>query len=280
MKIHSIVANASLVVVGVLLAQLPGASQGQKPAGQKMTTESGWYKYGVPYPDLKGPAPRLPNGKPSMEGLWSQTRRADVTNPKVQPGHVAELPFTAWGKRQWDNYDVVKNGDYAGSCMPFGWSRTLFGPHPVQIVQDNDKMIFLAEQNTWFTIVHTDGRPHDKSLPPTWYGDTTARWDGETLILETINLNGYAKVDTIGHPYSSQLKITQTYRRPNFGTIEHTWTVDDPKAYTKPWTVKNVWTMEPFDTKILEYACMENNMQTLFDGAITPWYPPTGEDAP
>ena len=77
--------------------------------------------------DMNAPAPRLPNGKPSMEGLWSQTRRADVTNPKVQPGHVPELPYTAWGKRQWDNYDVVKNGDYAGSCMPFGWSRTLFG---------------------------------------------------------------------------------------------------------------------------------------------------------
>ena len=88
MKIRLLLTNTSLVVVGLLLAQLPGASQGQKPAGQKMTTESGWYKYGVPFPDANGPAPRLPNGKPSMDGLWSQTRRADVTNPKVQPGHV------------------------------------------------------------------------------------------------------------------------------------------------------------------------------------------------
>jgi hypothetical protein len=87
-------------------------------------------------------------------------------------------------------------------------------------------------------------------------------------------------VDTIGHPYSSQLKVTQTYRRPNFGTIEHTWTVNDPKAYTKPWTIRNTWTIEPFDTKLLEYSCMENNLETLMDGAITPWKPPTGEDAP
>src|SRR5688500_13873441 len=134
-KMRLILTNTSLVVLGLLVAQMPGVSQGQKPAAQKTTTESGWYKYGQPLPDLKGPAPKLPNGKPSMAGLWSQTRRADVTNPKVQPGHVDALPYTAWGKRQWDNYDVFKHGDYAGSCMPFGWSRTLFGPHPVQIVQ-------------------------------------------------------------------------------------------------------------------------------------------------
>jgi hypothetical protein len=248
MRIRLILTNTSLVALGLLVAQLPGLSQGQKPAAPKTTTESGWYKYGQPLPDLKGPAPKLPNGHPSMAGLWSQTRRADVTNPKVQAGFVPALPYTAWGKRQWDNYDVVKHGDYAGSCMPFGWSRTLYGPHPLQFVQDDDKLIMLAEQNTWFTIIYTDGRPHDKEIASTWYGDTIGHWDGDTLILETVNLNGYAKVDTIGHP--------------------------------KPWTVSDTWTLEPFNTKILEYACMENNMQTLLDGAITPWKAPEGEDAP
>jgi hypothetical protein len=280
MRIRLILTYTSLVALGLLVAQLPGLSQAQRAPAQKTTTESGWYKYGQPVPDLKGPTPKLANGKPSLAGLWSQTRRADVTNPKVQPGNVDKLPFTAWGKRQWDNYDVVKHGDYAGSCMPFGWSRTLYGPHPIMFVQDEDKLVMLAEQNTWFTIVYTDGRPHDKELPPTWYGDTVGRWEGDTLILETVNFNGYAKVDTIGHPYSSKLKVTQTYRRPNFGTIEHTWTVDDPKTYTQPWTVKDTWSLEPFNTKILEYACMENNMETLLSGAITPWKAPEGEDAP
>jgi hypothetical protein len=278
-KIRTILTYTSLIVVGLLLAQLPGLSQAKAPA-QKTTTESGWYKYGQPLPDPKGPPPKLSNGKPSIAGMWSQTRRADVTNPKVQAGFVPELPFTAWGKRQWENYDVVKHGDYAGSCMPFGWSRTLYGPHPVQFVQDEDKLIMLAEQNTWFTIVYTDGRPHDKEIAPTWYGDTIGHWEGDKLVLETVNLNGYAKVDTIGHPYSSQVKITQTYLRPTFGTMVHTWTVEDPKTYTKPWTVTDNWKLEPFNTKILEYACMENNLETLLTGAITPWKPPEGEDAP
>jgi hypothetical protein len=280
MKVRVIVTNVSLVAAGLLLAQLPGLSQAQKAPAAKTTTESGWYKYGVPIPDLKGPAPKLSNGKPSMAGLWSQTRRANVTDPKVQAGFVPELPYTAWGKRQWDNYDVVKHGDYAGSCMPFGWSRTLYGPHPLQFVQDEDKLIMLAEQNTWFTIVHTDGRPHDKELANMWYGDSIGHYDGDTLIIETTNLNGYTKIDTIGHPLSSQAVITQTYRRPNFGTIEHTFTVNDPKTYTRPWTIKDTWPLEPFNTKILEYACMENNLETLLSGAITPWHPPEGEDAP
>jgi hypothetical protein len=272
-KIRSNFAIASAVVVALLLLPLTGISQ------EKKTNESGWVKYGSPIPDMKGPAPRLANGKPSMAGMWSQTRRADITDKRI-PGYVAELPYTAWGKRQWDNYDPVKNGDYAGSCMPFGWSRTLHGPHPIQIMQDDEKMVFMAEQNTWFSLVYVDGRPHDKELPATWYGDTVGRWEGDTLILETVNMNGYAKIDTIGHPLSSKAKITQTYKRVNFGTIEHTFTVDDPKTYTKPWTLNNTWPVEPVNTKLLEYGCMENNLETLMSGAITPWKAPEGEDAP
>ena len=100
---------------------------------------------GKPAPDMKGPAPRLANGKPSMAGIWSTTRRADVTNKSI-PGYIAELPYTAWGKKEWDNYNPTENGDYAGSCLPFGFSRSLYGPHPTQIVQDSDYVVFLFER--------------------------------------------------------------------------------------------------------------------------------------
>jgi len=264
---------ASVVLVALVLVPLIGVSQ------EKKTNESGWLKYGSPIPDPKGPAPKLANGKPSMAGLWSQTRRADITDKRL-PGFVAELPYTAWGKRQWDNYDVVKHGDYAGSCMPFGWSRTMYGPHPIQIMQDDEKLVVMAEQNTWFSLVYVDGRPHDKELPSTWYGDTVGKWDGDTLVLETVNLNGYTKLDTIGHPISSKATFTQTFKRTNFGTIEHTFTVNDPKTYTRPFTITDTWPLEPVNTKLLEYSCMENNLETLMTGAITPWKAPEGEDAP
>jgi hypothetical protein len=230
---------------------------------------------GKPAPNMKGPAPRLPNGKPSLSGLWSTTRRADITDKRI-PGFIAELPYTAWGKKQWDGYAAEK-GDYAGSCLPFGFSRSIFGPHPTQIIQDNDYIVFLFEQNSMFHIVPTDDRGFTPGLPPSWFGESIGRWDGDMLIIETRNINGYAKLDTIGHPLSNQAKITQTYKRVNFGTIEHTFTIDDPKTYTKPWTINNTWPMEQWGTTLMEYACMEGNIEGLVSGAITPWKPPVDE---
>jgi len=227
-------------------------------------------------PNLNAPAPRLPNGKPSMAGIWSQTRRADVTNSRI-PGFVKELPYTAWGKQQWESYDPAKNGDYAGNCLPFGVSRSIFGPHPLQIIQDNDHLVMLFEQNTWFHIVPTDGRSFDKELPPSWFGESIGHWEGETLVVETKNINGWTKVDTIGHPLSKQARIIQTFKRVDAGHIEHTFTVDDPKTYTRAWTVNNTWPLEPAGTKIMEYSCEEGNIG-LFEGTITRWRPPADVD--
>ena len=159
-------------------------------------------------PDVKGPAPRLPNGKPSMAGVWDNTRRADVTNKEI-PGFVKELPYTAWDKAKWEGYDsfMQTNGDYVGNCLPFGMSRSLYGPHPLQIMHDNDHLVMLFEQNSMFHLVPTDGRPFTKDLPPSWFGESVGRWDGDTLVVETVNLNGFTRVDTIGHPMSARARI-------------------------------------------------------------------------
>jgi hypothetical protein len=235
---------------------------------------------GAPAPataNMTAPAPRLANGKPSMTGVWDNTRRADVTNPAI-PGFVKELPYTAWGKSKWDTYDsfMQTNGDYVGNCLPFGMSRSIYGPHPLQIIHDSDHLVMLFEQNSMFHIVPTDGRPFTKDLPPSWFGESVGRWDGDTLIVETVNLNGYTRVDTAGHPMSARARITQTFRRVNFGTIEHTFTLTDPKAYTSPWTVRDTWALDP-GTRLLEYACMENN-RAFYEGRIKPFIPPDDVD--
>ena len=253
---------ASLVLLSVLAIPLPALSQASGS--------------GKPKPDLNGPAPRLANGKPSMAGIWSTTRRADVTNDRI-PGFIKELPYTEWGKKQWESYDPNKNGDYAGSCLPFGFSRSIYGPHPTQITQDDNYVFFLFEQNSMFHMAPIDGRGFTKDLPPSWYGESIGHWDGDTLILETQNMNGWAKIDTIGHPLSNKAKITQTFKRVNFGTIEHTFTVDDPKTYTKPWTLHDTWPMEPWGLVLMEYACMESNIDTLLSGAVTPWHAPADD---
>ena len=228
-------------------------------------------------PDFKGPALRLPNGKPSMAGVWKNTRRADVTDPSI-PGFVKELRYTAWGKSKWDNYAsfMQTNGDYAGNCLPFGMSRSLYGPHPVQIMQDNDHVVLLFEQNSMFHVIPTDGRAFTADLPRSWFGESVGHWEGDTLVVETVNLNGYTRVDTIGHPLSARARITQTFRRVNFGTIEHTFTLTDPKTYTSPWTVRDTWPLTP-NVTLMEYACMENN-RAFTEGRIKLFVAPDDVD--
>ena len=262
MRAAVVAGGLGLLLLG--LASVPATSQGRGSSG--------------PAPAAAArPAPRLANGKPSMAGVWDNTRRADVTN-KAIPGFVKELPYTAWGKARWDGYDqfMQTNGDYVGNCLPFGMSRSIYGPHPLQIIHDNDHLVMLFEQNSMFHIVPTDGRAFTKDLPASWFGESVGRWDGDTLVVETANINGFTRVDTIGHPMSARARITQTFKRLNFNTIEHTFTLNDPKAYTSPWTVHDTWALEP-ETKLLEYACMENN-RALFEGRIKPFIPPDDVD--
>lgn len=260
MKSRSNFMIAIVVAIGILsivtLVAVGGLQGGQRARAPKA--------------DLSGPAPHLPNGKPSMSGVWGQVRRADVTDSKI-PGYVKELPYTEWGKKEWQSYDAGK-GDYAGTCLPFGISRTIYGPHPIQIIQDNDFLVFLAEQNSWFHTVPTDGRAIDKDLPPSWFGDSVGHWEGDKLVIDTRNINGYVRVDTIGHPLSDQAHLINTFRRVDFGHAEHTYTVDDPKTYTRPWTITETWTLKP-DVRIMEYSCEEGN-RDLFSGHIKAWHPP------
>jgi hypothetical protein len=232
--------------------------------------------------DMKAPAPRLPNGKPDFSGLWNRPGAQDFTrtftnaNGTSNKGETNPLPFTPWGQAQWDNYNPVKNGDYAGSCMPFGWIRS-FTPHPMQILQNNEYISFLFEQSTMFQIVNTEGMPHRKDWPPTWFGDSRGRWDGDTLIIEAVNFNGWAKLGTIGHPMSDQAKLTMSFRRPDMGHMEFKFVLEDPKTYTRPIVNERVFVLTP-DVELMEYSCMEGNLASLLEGAITPWVGPSDSE--
>jgi len=228
--------------------------------------------------DLNAPAPRLSNGKPDFRGTWGRPYTPDITKTFTNPdgtsnkGEPDPLPYTEWGKKQWDSYNPTKNGDYAGSCMPFGWIRS-FSPHPMQIVQNDEHIAFLFEQSTMFAVVPTDGRPHREGYPPSWFGDSVGKWDGDTLIIEAVNMNGWAKLDTNGHPFSNQAKLTMTFKRPDLGHIQFTWVLEDPKTYTRPIKNERVFVLTP-DVEVMEYSCMEGNLENLLERVITPWHPP------
>jgi hypothetical protein len=182
-----------------------------------------------------------------------------------------DLPYTEWGRKEWANYDPVANGDYAGSCLPFGWSRNVNSPHGTQLLQNNDALAFLFEQNTWHTWIPTDPNfKWPKDLPPTWNGTSVARWEGDTLVIETSSFNGYTKLDTTGHPHSKDVKFISTFLRTDSNTIIHTVTVHDPKAYTKDWMNVRTWRLKTPTDVLMEYSCEENNLG-LDDGAIVKW---------
>jgi hypothetical protein len=204
-----------------------------------------------------------------LSGVWQGPYVPDMTRTgRNQVGEPA-LPFTPLGEKEWKGYDAA-NGDYTGSCLPFGMSRSMNSPDPLQIMQSDKYIGLLFEQNSWFHIVKMD-RDHPKNVEPTWFGDSVGKWDGDTLVVDTIGFNGNTRLDTIGHPHSDALHMIQTLRRTDAGHIAYTVTIDDPKAYTKPW--KNERTFTLMSTEVIEYSCEENN-KDLRSGHIKFWTPP------
>ena len=251
-----------------------------------------------------GPVPRLPNGKPDLSGLWANPYTPDMAvkgtvldpttrKPLTLSGAVLtdakpaaigggrrsfDLPYTEWGLKHWKTYDPVNDGDYAGSCLPFGMSRNINSPHGLQIVQNDSSIALLFEQNTWFHWVPTNGMKWPADLPPSWNGVSTGRWDGDTLIIETTGFNGYTRLDTVGHPHSKEMRLTNTFKRLDSRTMEHTVIVHDSKAYTRDWMNLRTWRIRPYPDVIMEYSCEENNIQNILSGAIKVWKPPADVD--
>jgi hypothetical protein len=184
-------------------------------------------------------------------------------------GQWAELPFTEWGLKDWQTYDAA-DGDYTGSCLPFGLNRSINAPNPFQIVQTDRYITLLFEVNNWFHVVPM-GIEHPKNPEPIWYGHSVGRWEGDTLVVDTKGFNGYTRLDTVGHPHSDALHVIQTFTRTDAGHLAYTVTIDDPKTYTKPW--KNERTITLLQGELIEYSCEENN-KDLREGHIKAWTPP------
>ncbi len=144
---------------------------------------------------------------------------------------MAELPFTAWGENQWKTYNAETSGDYTGACLPFGLVRSMNSPDPIQIMQNKTYVSLLYEQNTWFKVIPVDGRPHRKQVA-TWFGDSVGKWDGDTLVVDTVNFNGRTRLDTIGHPNSDQLHVIEKFSRPDLGHMNYE--NYDRRSGTKP----------------------------------------------
>ncbi|HUI79326.1 MAG TPA: hypothetical protein VLY24_15475 [Bryobacteraceae bacterium] len=209
--------------------------------------------------DLKSPppagtTPRTKDGKPDFSGVWNPDRHFiyDITSA-LKPGEVLALqPWAAeLTKKRLSKEDPEAN------CLPTGVPR--LPPYPLKIVQTPSLLVILFEGNIHsYRQVFLDGRSHPKDLDPTWYGDSIGKWDGDTLVIDTVGFNDKFWFDFAGHPHTDNLHITERYRRPDLGHLEEEVTIDDPGAYTKPFTMYGHF---PLDTnaEIMEYICNENN---------------------
>jgi hypothetical protein len=225
--------------------------------------------------DLDAPTPRLSNGKPDLSGLWGRPPggRRGAPPPAQPPGTPPlatffdvganfpdGLPFTPWAaalKKERNDANSKDNPD--ALCMPMGHMQFHMHGQPRRMIQTPDLLTIVYEANYGLRFIHTDGRP----LPPQgepqpwWYGYSVGRWEGDTLVIETNNLRDDGWLDVRGSPITDQAKITELIRRPGFGRVEIDVTIEDPKAYTKPFTVR-VNQQIQVDTEMIEFICNEN----------------------
>jgi len=241
-------------------------------------------------PNLSAPTPRTRDGKPDLSGMWWS---ADPPLPcpellggpkdcaekglglggqlgtgitpqtvNIGTGLPGGLPYTPWAQEVLKQRATDPLGDPHVHCLPSGLVRAYTLPHAQKIIQTNKLLAMLNEYNASYRQIFLDGRALPVDPQPSWTGYSTARWEKDTLVVQSIGFRDDSWLDMRGNPMTYAAKVTERIRRPNFGSMEVELTVDDPKAYTKPWTV----TLKQFlvlDTELIDEICMENEKSVM-----------------
>jgi hypothetical protein len=236
-----------------------------------------WVRYptqGVPRlpdgePKLDASAPRTTDGKPDFSGMWQAAKLLpcnDVTLictdlpiseqfRNIGAGLEGGLPYQVWARERMAQKGPTD--DPYTRCVTPGGPRMHLLPTMKKIAQMPALMIILNEYNMSYRQVFLDGRPLPVDPQPTWNGYSSARWDGDTLVVESIGFRDDQWLDAAGSPLTSAARVVERFRRPDYGHLRIEITVDDPKAYTRLWTV-NVEQSIVLDTEMLDAVCWEN----------------------
>ena len=242
-----------------------------------------WVNYptaGVPKlpngkPNLSAPAPRAADGHIDLSGLWG----AEINLP-CPPEGCADLPLNrkfldlGWdikGGLPFQPWAAAAHAQRAGDndkdapstrCLPYSNVQMHTTPLYRKMVQVPGILAILNEHDAFFRQIYTDGRPLPVDPQPSWRGYSSGKWEGETLVVQTIGFRDGQWLDMGGSPMTDAAKMTERFRRPDFGHLEIEITVDDPKAYTQPWTttLKQVIVL---NTELLDYICAENEKDVL-----------------
>jgi hypothetical protein len=206
--------------------------------------------------NLSAPAPKRPDGKPDLSGLWQPT-----------PGYIGniakdlkeDVPFKPWAEALYkQRRETLSKDDPTGWCVPGGVPRSDAVPYPFKIAYSDGMILILYEAVHSYRQIFMDGRELPKDPNPNWLGYSIGHWDKDTLVVESSGFVENSWLDNNGHPGTESLHVIERFRRPDTGHLEIAINIDDPKAYTKPWNVKMGLDLLP-DTELLEYICSENN---------------------
>jgi hypothetical protein len=204
-------------------------------------------------PNLTAPAPKTADGKPDLSGVWRIADGKYLQNIAVD---VGEAPFQPWAAALYkERADNLGKGRPSERCIPHGIpDGMLVRNSPFKIVQTPAVTVVLYEEFNHYRQIFSDGRGFPPEANPSWFGYSTGKWEGDTFVAETIGFNDESWFDDPGHPHSDALRVTERFRRIDFGHMQMQVTFDDPKAYTKPWSANVPFTLIP-DSELIESIC-------------------------
>ena len=212
--------------------------------------------------------PRTPDGKPDLSGIWQVMNTAawDIRDHGASLGVPAgqgvvdggDLPYQAWAAaRQRENYATRATADPETKCYQPGVPRITYMPFPFQIVQTPDFIAVLYEFTHVTRHIYVDGTPHPKGPITSWLmGDSRARWEGSTLVVDVIHFTDQTWLDRAGNFHSEDMHVVERYTPTDPNHIQYEATIEDPKVFTRPWTMRMVLyrRLEP-NVQLLDYEC-------------------------
>jgi len=221
-----------------------------------------------------GAKPQVSAPGSDLTGVWRRSRRAPDKARRYTVYELAFIitndipPMTPWAEAKFKAakpnlgpraVSLAETNDPIMKCFPPGVPRIyLIRGEPVEIVQTPGRVMMIFEYDHFIRQIFTDGRPHPKDLNPTWMGDSIGKWEGDTLVVDTIGFNDKTWLDNDGHPHSEDLRVTERIRRTNHDTLTIDTTIDDPKAYIKPWGGHAILELKP-DWNLGEMMCEDND---------------------
>ena len=271
-RLGTLLAAGAVLVLSPILASPSAAQTAAQAAAAK---------------DANKPIPRLSDGHVSFEppdgekGVWNRQDYHAITpekpdeialrdrggngppveGPEGLKPKVSAIPFQPWAKALWMYRQTHEIEPYA-RCKPAGGFRNMATPYGTEFVQvpDQQRMyIFQTGGPHSFRPIYMDGRAHPKDLDPSYYGHSVGKWEGDTLVVDTIGFNERGWIDAYGTPTTKQLHLTEKFTRLDFRTLRYEITIDDPGAFTAPFTTGMLMTYAP-NREQFEYMCQDGNL--------------------